>query len=396
MISLTDDALSYRAIGMSVLPLKSDKKPAVRGRGSLDIFKVRLSTDSEIRDLFNKPSVKGIGVMLGDVSGGLACRDFDQPGGYDQWRRRFPRLAELTPTVKTGREGGHHVYFRGDVAAMQAATGNDCQVNIGDGEGELKFSNVYTVLPPSLHPSGAIYELVEGDFDFLPDIDPFRFGLAPKKLLEKKPLRQDGLSGPGWTCVNPHTAAPKKEFLDPKNPIIQHIFRLTLPTQPGVREIKTFPLAQYLLGIRELGGATFRDLLPIIREWHGLASLVATTLECDITLDDFYRSWKNVKHPKRKIFYGLLDLAENSDPPACAEGFDPTTVKLLTFCRELQCYSGDQPFPLSARLAGESMGVSRTLASRRLNMLCSLGLLHLEHEAVGRRLSREWFYMGGD
>ena len=99
----TDDALDYRSIGLSVLPLKGNKTPAVRGKGSLDTFKRRLPTEPEIREMFSKPNVKGIGVMLGEVSGGLACRDFDLPDGCDRWRRRFSELAELSPTVRTGQ-----------------------------------------------------------------------------------------------------------------------------------------------------------------------------------------------------------------------------------------------------------------------------------------------------
>jgi len=79
-----------------------------------------------------------------DVSGGLVCRDFDLLEGYKSWALEQPELAVSLPTVKTGR--GCHVYFVGNVRRI---------VHLDDGE--LR-GNGFSVLPPSRHPPGAVYE----------------------------------------------------------------------------------------------------------------------------------------------------------------------------------------------------------------------------------------------
>ena len=85
-----------------------------------------------------------VAVVLGEVSGGLCCRDFDTVEGYRAWADAHCGLADLLPTAKTAR--GYHVYFLGQVNSI---------VSLGDGE--LRGRRSYCLLPPSVHPDGSQY-----------------------------------------------------------------------------------------------------------------------------------------------------------------------------------------------------------------------------------------------
>jgi hypothetical protein len=63
-----------------------------------------------------------VAVILGDVSGNLCCRDFDNAGAYQAWVAQTPDYASTLPTAQTAR--GFHVYF--------TATGQATQ-KLGDG-----------------------------------------------------------------------------------------------------------------------------------------------------------------------------------------------------------------------------------------------------------------------
>jgi hypothetical protein len=51
-----------------------------------------------------------LAVVLGDVSGGLVCRDYDDSAAFGRWSAAHPNYATALPTVATARGG--HVYFR--------------------------------------------------------------------------------------------------------------------------------------------------------------------------------------------------------------------------------------------------------------------------------------------
>src|SRR6201995_2626372 len=140
--SLLSEALAYRARGWSVIPVGKDKKPP---RGfSWKQWQSELPPERSVRDWFQNLQPTGVAVVLGPVSGGLYCRDFDNPTAYPAWATQSPVLAARLPTVVTQR--GAHVYFAADADLRT--------MDLGDGE--LRGSGGYCLLPPSLHPSGAI------------------------------------------------------------------------------------------------------------------------------------------------------------------------------------------------------------------------------------------------
>jgi hypothetical protein len=152
---LCDHALSYAARGWSIIPT-TEKKAA----SFWEPFQNAAADDKTLRRLFSKKGVTGLAVIFGPVSGGLACRDFDQANAYTTWASTHADLAATLPTVETSR--GQHVYFRGP----------ERFVKLGDGE-YRGTSGQYCLLPPSLHPRGKVYQwtvpLPDGD---LPFVDP--------------------------------------------------------------------------------------------------------------------------------------------------------------------------------------------------------------------------------
>jgi hypothetical protein len=138
------EALIFAAFGWSVIPVRG-KRPAMPW-GPLQQEPL---DDPKIGMVFRQPPLPtGLAVILGQVSGWLACRDFDSVEPYFKWANRYPDLAARCPTVKTRR--GFHVYFR------NADRGN---LFIKWSDGDIRGASThYVLLPPSEHPDGGLYK----------------------------------------------------------------------------------------------------------------------------------------------------------------------------------------------------------------------------------------------
>ncbi len=148
-MSFLEHALDYAKRGWSIIPVRNDPKtgkkpPATPGR-RWKTYQTKAADEDELRRLFKPSDITGLAVALGSASGGLCCRDFDMEGSYERWAGEYPELANCLPTVITRR--GFHVYFLWD--------GPYPKVKLGDGE--FLRQGHYSVLPPSIHPSGHEY-----------------------------------------------------------------------------------------------------------------------------------------------------------------------------------------------------------------------------------------------
>ena len=77
-----DEALRLSSMGLSVLPIKHrEKKPTVKSWKS---FQTSPATAQQIQTLFVCDRV-GLAIILGNVSGNLIARDFDDENGYLRW-----------------------------------------------------------------------------------------------------------------------------------------------------------------------------------------------------------------------------------------------------------------------------------------------------------------------
>lgn len=166
-------ARQYVAAGLSVIPIaRGDKFPDHRrleattgitthwvpteDRAAWRVYCARMATDTELCTWFEDGEA-GIGIVGGQISGGLVRIDFEHVACLPIWRLAIEwvqpggtKVVDCLPIVETGK--GHHVYFRmpdppAHVLLSSFGTGNDILV-LSETQGE----GCYCVAPPSSVP----------------------------------------------------------------------------------------------------------------------------------------------------------------------------------------------------------------------------------------------------
>jgi hypothetical protein len=145
----------YRRLGLSIIPLAyKSKKPLVNWKS----YQKRQANAGQLELWFGNDNRPNIGLVCGKVSGNLVVLDFDSETLWTEWlgnwdEDKFGSINKGTPVVKTHR--GYQVYLRTrQIVNTQRLNGIDIQ-----GEGS------YVVAPPSVHPTGKIYEFINPDVD---------------------------------------------------------------------------------------------------------------------------------------------------------------------------------------------------------------------------------------
>lgn len=360
-------AALYLHRGWSVIPVKAGTKEPATGRWKQ--YQERLLTAAEFERMFADPA-RGVAIILGPVSGGLACRDFDDAAAYRAWAARHPDLAHDLPTVATRR--GAHVYF------LTKLTGRNVE-HLGDGE--LRVARCFNLAPPTLHPSGGAYRWVRPPRAALPLIDDlFEAGLA-RSYREHRADRANG----GLQSTQTRTEAMGKggsfstSVADGFPHDVQDAIVLTLPAAEGERNRRLFDLARRLRALPHLNDAPAASAVPYLREWHRLAVPVIGTKPFEDSLAEFLRAWKRVRFPHgQEPLAMILQAARSAEFPEAADLFEGDAARLLVaVCRELQRAAGDGPFYLSCRKAGELIGLHYTRAADYLAMLADLGIVQV-------------------
>src|SRR5687768_9277172 len=100
--ALLEWAQAYGRLDWCIIPVRQ-KLPAGRWKQ----YQKTRPDDATLRKLFEPKNLTGLAVILGPVSGRLACRDFDQLGSYESWSASHRQLAATLPTAETAR--GRHV-----------------------------------------------------------------------------------------------------------------------------------------------------------------------------------------------------------------------------------------------------------------------------------------------
>jgi len=142
----------YLSQGLSVIPLHfGTKEPIIPWKE----FQERLPTEEELRKWFESGEWRNIAIVCGKISNNLVVLDFDSLELFEKFIESIPEeLKEKlrkTWAVLTGK--GVHVYVRVknlDLLKTRRFEGIDVK-----GEGG------YVVAPPSLHPSGKLYEFIK-------------------------------------------------------------------------------------------------------------------------------------------------------------------------------------------------------------------------------------------
>jgi len=150
-MTVLDYALHWKKLKIATIPIRyRDKCPAI---STWQEFQTRLPSYTELVKWFSKPFVN-LGVVTGWRN--LVVVDFDNYTEYERWelwlsRRSIYRWMRQTLQVKTAR--GVHVYVMTAEPAQNAKLpGIDVKAHGG-----------YVLAPPSIHPSGARYEVLRGD-----------------------------------------------------------------------------------------------------------------------------------------------------------------------------------------------------------------------------------------
>lgn len=408
-------ALFYHSLGFSVIPINpGDKKPAVK---RVEGFKQKPASVKQIEEWFGTGSTFQIGIMLGAVSGGLVCRDFDRPDSYKAWAKAYPKLAQTLPTVKTPSKG-FHVYAKVSLAMLERQQASYRRIGVKGLDGEMRWKSCYTVAPPSRLPEGC-YTFCVPFSDAIKEIAVEALQLdedwgAPSNNTPLDTEDSDNVantSEPRITHVI--NRAPNRTVTMPAtplavdSPVIQGAISRTRPTGRKQRFGLVFQFARELKAIPAFASEEdLRILRPFVKEWHRQALPYIGTKPFDDTWMDFTRGWPRVKFPAGTASLGeLFELAVNAlDPPELQDYERPELKLLIKFCRELQLNidaGGIKPFFLTCRDAAELLTsyYKRNVAFQSVNYWLD-GLCRdkvLEKVSVGSQKSRkanEWRYCG--
>lgn len=383
-----DDALSaalaYHARGWTLIPIRmADKRPLRRWK----TYQTVRASEQQLRAWFAQGD-HGVGVLFGAASGGLASRDFDSMEGYERWATAHPTLAVTLPTVATRR--GRHVYTAAspqNIADARRRLGKPIQAEgaIDLSDGELRAGvGCYSVLPPSVHPSGVAYRwkvrLPDGP---LPKVDLVAAGFTAiwsssdredTEDREDSDHREDRRITESTDAIATGPLASQADcsaLLAVTEESIAWAIQAALPDGPGKRHRHVFKLVRALKAIPGLRDAKVKDLKPIVRRWHQEALTVIATKSFEETWADFVIGWPKARVPLGEETVKRAFLRACKSPsPTVARDYDDQVLRLLVaLCRELQCVWGDEPFFLSCRTAGELLHIDHRVAARWLKVL---------------------------
>lgn len=372
-VDVLSAALRYYSFGWSIIPIRSGtKKPALE---TWKLFQSERADESQLLDWFDKRDDLGLAVVLGAVSGGLTCRDFDVEAAYHTWKAHNSELAKTLPTVKSGR--GFHVYCLSDL---------DRTLKLGDGE--LRGNGVIVVLPPSKHPSGAQYEWIVQPTATIPRLDYRDFySMEPTERQSHKMASVSPslcVSGSPSLCLSVGSGD------------WDAVIARCLPSKERERNGKVFELAQWLKADPRVKDAGSKALEPIVRQWHERALPFISTKPFSETMADFEHAWDSVKFPKGvAVVQAVWDRVRAGTWPTEAEQYDSEAMRwLLTLCLELQRTVGPgRNFFLSCRSAAKALDRHHTDVAKWLKKFVRDGLLKAFPQE-GFREAHRYRYLG--
>ncbi len=200
---LKTTALAVLAGGVSILPIDHrTKRPLTRflprdaeGKPTWSPFQTKAAEVAEVHGWF-EGGAKSYAVIGGAISGGLLILDFDVERFYDAWKAAVGELADGLPVQRTGG-GGYQVFCRCSTPGENAKLAwVPCESEESGREIaiETRAEGGYAVVPPSLHPSGKVYQMLSGGLAAIPTIPQARADAllaAARKLDECPYTRQE-------------------------------------------------------------------------------------------------------------------------------------------------------------------------------------------------------------
>ena len=373
-----EQALEYYALGWCIIPIPSGSKKA---RVKWGQYQENRPAEKQLKKWFTR-GPRNVAVVLGDASGGLTGRDFDDVAEYDLWSAKHPKLARQLPTVGTAR--GRHVYFIGHHPKITKISG-----------GELRGTGGYCVLPPSIHPDGPCYQWLNPPTKAnLLTLSPQEAGFVESTTDDTDETYEAEETDEAEKMMQCRVVGVEFVDLEPHEQAIEEAIQDTYP-----REIKTsngviFQFARALKAIAALKNADVNCLEPCVERWHRLALPVLREKDFFATWMEFVYGWDRVKVPKGE---GVMEriLANARAEPVQDPLLKTDNMKLLAaICRELQQLHGKQPFWLSTPMLETIFSVDRKTAWLWMDYLRRFGWL--EKVECGNRIrANRYRYIGG-
>lgn len=273
--------------GFNLVPLRSrDKIPAV---AELSEYFGRMSRHDELENWFGSGKDYNVGIITGSISN-LIVIDIDG----DEAKRTFQAVAaalssnlqeaiKSTMSVRTGG-GGAHLYFKTDKPI------NHKKLWVGEGHNEvaIKGEGGYVVAPPSIHPSGKPYELVNDVYPVFLAAEQIRELAAAFGVKERKytaPQTSDNIGHTTLTpektkklfdLILPHYTNGKRNYLAlalsgylrkngvPKENVLQLVELIANKSEDAEKESRLLSVHRtYDKDVSEIQGYTaLKDLLP--------------------------------------------------------------------------------------------------------------------------------------
>lgn len=141
-----------------------------------------------------------------------------------------------------------------------------------------------------------------------------------------------------------------------------------IPATVGQRNRCLFALARYIKA--RTPDATRAELRDCVKQWHARAWPVIGTTDFAESWGDFMRGWEKVRFVEGALMTKLLEKVDADPlPDGLPDDYAPRTLRLVRICGRLQRYAGNDPFYLSARTAGDLLGVHFTSAASMLYAL---------------------------
>jgi hypothetical protein len=217
-------ARDYIAKGLSIIPIgRGTKEPAYhllplvydetsgKDRHSWGMYQERYPEPEELVAWF-VGAENGIAIVCGKVSGGLVVLDIESVELYERWRELAealldPSLLDQLPIVATGK--GRHVYFRMPEPVGNLRLAMDGKTLLAETRGQGGCA----VVPPTVHPSGATYTLINGDLGAIPLLDAAQAQALLDAARALAPLQEHPASKPTDTTGKTASTGPGNDVI---------------------------------------------------------------------------------------------------------------------------------------------------------------------------------------
>lgn len=212
-------AFRWLELGVSPIPvIPKSKNPAVEWRQ----WQERIPPKKVVNYWFSKPDTN-LGVICGGPTN-LAIIDFDDIEYYYEWRKKvikrndvWSEIAGKTYRVRTAR--GMHLYVH---TANRERSRKD-KPNLVD----IRCSSNYTLVPPSIHPSGIPYEAM-GSVENIIRVDTLS-DMWPLQVSQIETATNNEVD-----IFNPHFASESIKELKQRIPILHFVSQFSQPHRTSV------------------------------------------------------------------------------------------------------------------------------------------------------------------